>query len=303
MVCPELFSQSHIRLNLSHWYRERYLTASTYISSRAFPSTLLSSNPTLQSTNSSHPILIPGVDSLNHLRGASVSWVTSTTPLEEVALVLHTPTPAGSELFNNYGPKPNSELILGYGFAIKDNLSDTLVLQIGVGGAGALALPQSDNKRIEVGRNADGAGELWSEILKLSADVPKEGTTVVVAPDYEDGLEGAGVLGDMLLTLLDRLPLEGSGSRPGIRPEVGEMLEWYLEGQSSCSISSKIYADAKVSSPPGQRAIIQSLLEFTRDQEHAAIESARAEGVELVFDAGQIGDEEDEFGRYEDGEE
>ena len=47
---------------------ELYLTASTHLSSRAFPSTLLSDHPTLVSTPGSYPILLPGVDSLNHAR-------------------------------------------------------------------------------------------------------------------------------------------------------------------------------------------------------------------------------------------
>ena len=51
-----------------------------------------------------------------------------------LALVLHTPTSRGHELLNNYGPKPNAELILGYGFALPHNPDDTIVLRLG--GAG-----------------------------------------------------------------------------------------------------------------------------------------------------------------------
>lgn len=39
--------------------------------------------------------------------------------------------PASSEVFNNYGAKPNSELILGYGFALPNNPDDTIVMQLG----------------------------------------------------------------------------------------------------------------------------------------------------------------------------
>ena len=59
---------------------QEYLTASTYLSSRAFPSTLLSETPSLVSSPSSYPILLPGVDSLNHARAQPVSWVVSHPP-------------------------------------------------------------------------------------------------------------------------------------------------------------------------------------------------------------------------------
>lgn len=43
----------------------------------------------------------------------------------------------------------------------------------------------------------------------------------------------------------------------------------------------------------GQRSILESLLVFARDKEQVAIEIARTQGVELVFDGDS--DEEDEF--------
>lgn len=82
-----------------------YLTAATYLSSRAFPSTLLSLAPSLVATPSSFPVLLPGIDALNHKRGQAVTWVVdgagSSGPA--IGLVVHTPTPAGAEIFNNYG--------------------------------------------------------------------------------------------------------------------------------------------------------------------------------------------------------
>ena len=55
----------------------------------------------------------------------------------------------------------------------------------------------------------------------------------------------------------------------------------------------------------GQRAILESLLGFARDKEQAAIEIARAQGVELVFDEDTNEDEfdedsDDDAGRLED---
>jgi hypothetical protein len=248
----------------------QYFTVSTYLSSRAFPSGILSVNPSLQSTDSTYPVLLPGVDSLNHARATPVSWVVSraqtstpTAPTSDdnpkklaISLVLHTQTPASKELFNNYGPKPNSELILGYGFALPANPSDTIVLQVGGGGATPSHAKQGERKKFEIGRDAVGADLLWDEVLSLATvhSDPAENT-------YEDNLEGARILGDMLLTLFDRLPkIDSSGD---LRPEVQTMLAYYLEGQ---------------------RDILQVLLEFARDKEQAAIEAASAEGIELVFE-------------------
>ena len=211
--------------------RERYLTASTYISSRAFPSSIRYS--TLKSEDGSYPILLPGVDSFNHQRGTAVSWVTSSSPVPDIALILHNPNSAGSELFNNYGPKPNSELILGYGFAIEDNPSDTIVLQIGVGGlAEKSTAPPIEGKKLEVGREGAGAEAVWNEIMLLVdfyASGKSEGGSEETS-GYEDQLEGAGMLGDMVIALLDRLPRQRIVPND-MRSNVRQMLEWYLEGQ------------------------------------------------------------------------
>lgn len=131
-------------------------------------------------------------------------------------------------MFNNYGPKPNSELILGYGFALPSNPSDTIVLQIGVGGSAPTqsTLAQGQRKKLEVGRAANGAEAVWDEVLalvKMNSDASEK--------TYEDHLEAAGMLGDMLLALQDRLPATGSiEGNQDVRSEVKEILEYYLEG-------------------------------------------------------------------------
>lgn len=49
------------------------------------------------------------------------------------------PIKAGEEVFNNYGAKPNDELLLGYGFVLQDNPEDALSLVMGTAGDPALA--------------------------------------------------------------------------------------------------------------------------------------------------------------------
>lgn len=218
-----------------------YLTASTHLSSRAFPSTLLSETPSLISTPTSYPVLLPGVDSLNHARAQPVSWVVthpsstaSYVPVPSaptISLVLHTRTQRGAELFNNYGPKPNAELILGYGFALPANPDDTIVLKIG-------GLEGAPSSKWEVGRGARGAEPVW-EAVKAAVhaqnryDVEEEER---VSYSTEDDLWATEVLVDMADDLLNRLPPNPStgdvaGSDPDVRPEVREMLHYYLEGE------------------------------------------------------------------------
>ncbi|EKM52323.1 uncharacterized protein PHACADRAFT_126051 [Phanerochaete carnosa HHB-10118-sp] len=247
---------------------EHYLTASTYLSSRAFPSTLLSDNPTLVSTPGSYPVLLPGVDSLNHARAQPVSWVVSnpqpSAPLSDsepsISLALHTLTPAGAELLNNYGPKPNAELILGYGFTLPNNPDDTIVLKIG----GVKYV----NPTWEVGRDARGAGPVWDAVkdavlAQNRHDVDEEERATYSA---EDELWATEVLVEMAEDLLGRLPPNSSvaisdDEQSAIRPEVAQMLDHYIEGQ---------------------RDILHSLMEFAKAKEQAIIERAREEGIEIV---------------------
>ncbi|KAF8639752.1 hypothetical protein AX17_001014 [Amanita inopinata Kibby_2008] len=238
---------------------ERYLAAATYLSSRAFPSSLLAPNPTLLSRPSTEPVLIAGIDLFNHARGAAVTWAVSYPDLDSadpsvrsqkepvISLVLHGPTEPGQELFNNYGPKPNSELILGYGFSLPDNPDDTIILKIG----------GINGERWEIGRAARGVEGLWDEIIRsLESDSDDN-------PSYEDQLEAAGLLTEMVQDLLKRLPKTSVECNTGMRPDVNLMLRDYVQGQ---------------------RDILESLIEFTRRKEQDAIAVARAEGIELVFE-------------------
>jgi hypothetical protein len=201
--------------------REIYLNAATYISSRAFPSSLLSAMPTLVHAPSTHPILVPGVDSLNHARAHPVSWLV-TNGVEansgagrlQVTLVHHSAVAQGQELFNNYGPKPNAELILGYGFSLPNNPDDSIVLKLG----------GINGQKWEIGRGASNADGLWKEILSNFVESQNE------APTYEDILDAAGSLQEMTEKLLDRLPGHDIPKSADIRPEVVQMFNHYIDG-------------------------------------------------------------------------
>jgi hypothetical protein len=210
--------------------REIYLTASTHLSSRAFPSSILSAEPSLVSTPSTHPVLIPGVDLLNHKRGHPVSWAVSCSEETEgetlsgtVSIVVHPDTSSKKtskegqleEVFNNYGPKANDELILGYGFSLPGNPDDKMALQIG---------GTQKSQKWEIGRNGRNIEGLWTEVRNM---VASEESTY----EYEDDLEAACLLSEMVQSKLDGMKTISDVQCNGdIRPEVKVMLEHYIEG-------------------------------------------------------------------------
>ncbi|OJT10951.1 Ribosomal lysine N-methyltransferase set10 [Trametes pubescens] len=260
---------------------DRYLTTSTYLSSRAFPSTVLSSTPTLHTTPSSYPVFLPGIDALNHARAHPVSWVvsdrtstsisTSASPEPSISLVIHTPTGAGSELLNNYGPKPNAEFILGYGFSLPNNPDDTIVLKIG-GPSGASAPVPADVK-FEVGRNARGAEPVWDAVLAaIGAQYgdEEEDSAMETETSVEDELCAADMLAEMAQNLYDRLPPFPPANVAELRGQVVDMLDHYLEGQ---------------------RDILRSLVAFAQEKEARALQRAKEEGLDVV----EEGEEEEEM--------
>ncbi|KAK9448323.1 uncharacterized protein V1518DRAFT_312045 [Limtongia smithiae] len=101
---------------------ELYLWACTVLSSRSFPSKLV-----LKTEGLSYPVLVPLVDSLNHRPLTPVYW----GDLDNTFSIYAAQTiEAGHEVFNNYGPKGNEELLMGYGFCLEDNKFDVVSLKI-----------------------------------------------------------------------------------------------------------------------------------------------------------------------------
>ncbi|KAH9983192.1 hypothetical protein BJV74DRAFT_851425 [Russula compacta] len=257
---------------------ERFLTAATYLSSRAFPSTLLSSSsPSLVQQPDSYPVLIPGVDALNHARAQPVSWVvnhhhppssssSSTTATDDgrgssISLVTHSALNAGAEIFNNYGAKPNSELLLGYGFTLPDNPDDTIVLKIGgtgTGTAGGGDTAAQQQQQHEVGRSARGAASVWGAIInaEMPQEQEQEGEEV---PVWQIILDSADALRSMTKSLLSRLPSFVPEPEHGTRREdVMAMIGHYVSGQ---------------------REVLQELSQYGDDREADGVLMARREGV------------------------
>lgn len=74
-------------------------------------------------------VILPVLDILNHRPAAQIEWQARH---DYVGLQVLEPYKEGQELFNNYGPRDNESLLLSYGFVIKNNPFDHLVVSIRV---------------------------------------------------------------------------------------------------------------------------------------------------------------------------
>ncbi|KAJ9110814.1 hypothetical protein QFC22_006670 [Naganishia vaughanmartiniae] len=294
---------------------EHYLLANTYISSRAFPSSLLDpssssipinpsqlaseddthstglsvapsalSRPANEVTPTSYPVLIPGLDTLNHRRNQAVTWVSSALPSSIVkdeatestaeaayrskqercvVLVVRTEVAANEQVFNNYGPKGNEELILGYGFSIPENPDDTLALKLGIPEDTLTQGVRDALTTLSISDSSNGApkpesstaspldrtwyiprsGELPEElfgvvriILSMQGDATADSQDEEEASELE--MDVTGMLLEMVQTKLEKLNdiLERNeavvdGNAGVVRMEVWDMLQDYVQGQ------------------------------------------------------------------------
>jgi hypothetical protein len=163
----------------------------------------------------------------NHRRGSRVSWsVDYARPAEPmISLIVHDTVSAGGEVHNNYGAKPNSELILGYGFALSDNPDDTIVLRIG-GGRGRH--PASH----EIGRHARGAEHLLADVLSQVQATSETCNTDESPSTFDDQLDAAETLGNMVQQSLDQLPTARVWQADsGLREDVCQMILAYVQGK------------------------------------------------------------------------
>lgn len=236
---------------------ERYLAVQTFLSSRAFPSSLLSlegETRTVEketaSSTPSHPVLLPGLDLLNHARNQPILWLSSKVKTESgdvpsISFVAPSAIQPNSQVLNNYGAKSNEALLLGYGFVIPDNPDDTVVLRLGGAPAGALATLKAKGldpaTRFAVGRDGVIPQQLL-EILRVMVGQSFEGEEEEEEEDEDEHaahehevevlnseLDVLGMLGAMLESKLERLtaPLDVGEVRATVERDV----DVYRRGQ------------------------------------------------------------------------
>ncbi|KAJ1998979.1 hypothetical protein H4R26_005247, partial [Coemansia thaxteri] len=87
-----------------------YLWAATVLSSRSFSKDVVQGDCSRLTTESE--VLLPLLDMMNHQPRKRVSWITSDKGVE---FVTGADIELGEQIFNNYGPKANEELMMGYG--------------------------------------------------------------------------------------------------------------------------------------------------------------------------------------------
>lgn len=109
-----------------------FLWAHLIITSRSFPYRIV--NP---DAKPNLVMLLPIIDLLNHKPNSKVEWSSESSGNFKLSAIQPTFSEDSNrvEVFNNYGPKGNAELFLGYGFVLEDNEYETLQL--------SLSLPQS----------------------------------------------------------------------------------------------------------------------------------------------------------------
>ena len=86
-------------------------------------------NPLASSDGSPVGCMLPVLDILNHSPVARVEWQRGA---DAVAFISREEIGAGTEIFNNYGPKGNEELLLAFGFVVHENAADSVALALAV---------------------------------------------------------------------------------------------------------------------------------------------------------------------------
>ena len=109
-----------------------HLWAHLITTSRAFPYRII--NP----TSKPHEfMLLPIIDLLNHKPNSKVEWLSSDKNNFKISCINQLSNSddiddSKIEIFNNYGPKGNAELLMGYGFTLEGNEYDSLQLSLSV---------------------------------------------------------------------------------------------------------------------------------------------------------------------------
>lgn len=109
-------------------------------------------------------VLLPLLDTLNHRPSARILWVADEDTVRFVSdeLVL-----SGSQVFNNYGNRPNEELLFSYGFSLHANPADATTLILARKQEGSLA-GALERRGFRIRRPANGGVPL--ELLKMLAE-------------------------------------------------------------------------------------------------------------------------------------
>ncbi|CAI7604500.1 unnamed protein product [Penicillium bialowiezense] len=109
---------------------ELYMWAATIITSRAFSPKVLSGAVEADDLwEDRTSALLPLIDLPNHRPMAKVEWRAGE---EDIGLIVLEDLAPGHEISNNYGPRNNEQLLVNYGFCLKNNPTDYRIVHLGV---------------------------------------------------------------------------------------------------------------------------------------------------------------------------
>ncbi|KDN45234.1 SET domain-containing protein [Tilletiaria anomala UBC 951] len=246
------------------------------------------------------PILIPGLDSINHGRGWKVTWEakrgggdeaeagSSGSPLkldlpdpsDVIFLTLHYDLEAGTQVFNNYGAKSNEEFLGSYGFVMEGGPDDSVSLVVGGGGSGRSDRPDgASRRRCYWTRNTRGVPDDLFDVIVSLLGIQVESEAVAVAPtescdDTEQVRRRQAVRSD------PEVQLEVNATLANMFEQKLATLQQYLRSRDVLPASSKREARTHIvemidTYVQGQLEILQSAL---------AITSARADQLSEELD-------------------
>lgn len=192
-------------------------------------------------------------------RGTKITWLSGASPasVESVNFVAGAALDEGAQVWNNYGPKPNEELLHGYGFVLAPNPDDTLGLKLG----GAAAVPPAVAARLAADKLDMGQrfvvgadGELPQDLLKVvrillggggcGHDHADDEDEHAAHQHEEEELElEADVLGMLGSMLEGKLAAIAEPDTEGCRPDVVRDCKVYRDGESRVRMK-QISADA-----------------------------------------------------------
>ena len=111
---------------------DEFQWAYSAISSRAFPRAKMIENKVVHNNewlSISEICLYPVLDMLDHHPDAKIEWIMDPTG---VKFVTNDNVQPGIEVYNNYGPKGNENLLSNYGFVLVNNLNDYCKIRLNV---------------------------------------------------------------------------------------------------------------------------------------------------------------------------
>ena len=200
-------------------------------------------------------VMFPFYDMLDHQAGHSITWEAGNGTIrfrcvDEIK--------AGEQIYNNYGPKGNQELLFTYGFAIADNPLDSVE-----GIVFGCRCPEDDYEedsakllheaRMELLREHDVPhkvenGSLVMGPFALFAKLPTASAKIGESDEQHDGEEGEGgsVMPQELLFALSVLGMEDVEEGPGLSPYEIDMLRQQFGARiNAMQVDGKEVGDAK----------------------------------------------------------